>query len=125
MKKTFILAAILLFTNGCYAACPSMNEYQGKLQSYQFKAMDANYQNSENLYNEMTNYVNSIVPGCVAYFKTTPSPDCSRVSVLGAAYITMDSAKQPSAKAQIYSLMNSLPNICPAYVVDTLKMLVK
>lgn len=127
MKKFFILTAILLSVNNCFAACPTMNEYQSKLQNYQYQSMNlanSNYQQMDNLYKDMINYVNSIVPGCVAYL-STPNPDCDRVSVLGAAYMTMDSNKQPSAKAQIYGLMNNLSKYCQSYHVDTLKMLVK
>lgn len=130
MKKFLILVALLFFANSCFGACPTMNEYKSKLQFYQYKSLNMlsndNFttEQAEALQKEMFGYIDSIIPGCVAYFQATKVPDCGRLSVMSASYMTLDKNKQPSAKAQIYKILQNLPESCSPEIYAT-KMMVK
>lgn len=120
MKNLLIIIALFLSSCGVYAQgyCPTPNEFQNKMQYFQYKAIrlmssNVSLQEAESLSNEQDNYLNSIFPGCIQYFQTTPSPDCSKLQVLSTSYIMLDKDKKTSAKTRINNLPSSIQTKCP------------
>lgn len=137
MKKLLCLAlSITVVSIGSIALaagyCPSNTEFQTKIQGYRLRAMSAvqnpssmSLENIDRLQNEQQTYLNSIFPNCLQYFRTTQNPDCSRLAMLSSGYLFLDKSKQPAAKAQTYSLLNSLYGKCQPYELDTVKIMIK
>ena len=120
MKKVVLLITLLSLSNSVYAAgyCPTPNEFQSKMQYFQFKAIrlmstNASEQETDAYLKEQDNYLNSIFPSCMQYFQTVSSPDCSKLQVLSTSYIMLDKDKKPAAKNRINSLPSSLSTKCP------------
>jgi hypothetical protein len=100
-----------MLANCVYAAgyCPTPNEFQNKMQYFQAKAlrlMSANVseQDADAYLKEQDNYLNSIFPGCMQYFQTTPVPECSKLQVLSTSFIMLDKDKKTAAKSRIMNL---------------------
>lgn len=137
MKKLLCLAlsiTVVSFGSIALAAgyCPSNTEFQTKIQGYQLRAMAAvqnpssmSLEDMDRLQNEQQTYLNSIFPNCLQYFRTTQNPDCSRLAMLSSSYLLLDKSKQPAAKTQTYSLLNSLYGKCQPYELDTVKIMIK
>lgn len=137
MKKLLCLAlSITVVSIGSIALaagyCPSNTEFHTKIQGYRLRAMSAvqnpssmSLENIDRLQNEQQTYLNSIFPNCLQYFRTTQNPDCSRLAMLSSGYLFLDKSKQPAAKAQTYSLLNSLYGKCQPYELDTVKIMIK
>lgn len=137
MKKLLCFAlSITVVSIGSIALaagyCPSNTEFHTKIQGYRLRAMSAvqnpssmSLENIDRLQNEQQTYLNSIFPNCLQYFRTTQNPDCSRLAMLSSGYLFLDKSKQPAAKAQTYSLLNSLYGKCQPYELDTVKIMIK
>ena len=137
MKKLLCLAlSITVVSIGSVALaagyCPSNTEFHTKIQGYQLRAMAAvqnpssmSLEDMDRLQNEQQTYLNSIFPNCLQYFRTTQNPDCSRLAMLSSSYLLLDKSKQPAAKTQTYSLLNSLYGKCQPYELDTVKIMIK
>lgn len=137
MKKLLCLAlSITVVSIGSIALaagyCPSNTEFQTKIQGYRLRAMSAvqnpssmSLEDMDRLQNEQQTYLNSIFPNCLQYFRTTQNPDCSRLAMLSSGYLFLDKSKQPAAKTQTYSLLNSLYGKCQPYELDTVKIMIK
>ena len=137
MKKLLCLAlSITVVSIGSIALasgyCPSNTEFHTKIQGYQLRAMAAvqnpssmSLEDMDRLQNEQQTYLNSIFPNCLQYFRTTQNPDCSRLAMLSSSYLLLDKSKQPAAKTQTYSLLNSLYGKCQPYELDTVKIMIK
>lgn len=99
MRKIIISLVILVMANcAVYAACPSESEYRAKLHS----AAD------------QKGYLDTVTSECIAYFKSTPNPDCSKLPILLSAYMTMYNRHSAVYKPQINGLKNKIYNSCPA-----------
>lgn len=112
--------------------CPSNAEFQTKMQGYQQRAMAAlqnpqsvSLESMNKLQSEQKAYMNAVFPNCLQYFKTTQTPDCSKLAMLSSGYMFLEDAKQPAAKAQTYALLNSLYGKCKPYEIDAVKIMVK
>lgn len=134
ISKLILSLAIVSFGTIALASgyCPSNAEFQTKMQGYQQRAMTAlqnpqavSLESMDRLQNEQMTYMNAIFPNCLQYFKTTQSPDCSKLAMLSSGYMFLDKAKQPAAKAQTYALLNSLYGKCKPYEIDAVKIMVK
>lgn len=137
MKKLLCLAlSITVVSIGSIVLaagyCPSNTEFHTKIQGYQLRAMAAvqnpssmSLEDMDRLQNEQQTYLNSIFPNCLQYFRTTQNPDCSRLAMLSSSYLLLDKSKQPAAKTQTYSLLNSLYGKCQPYELDTVKIMIK
>lgn len=134
ISKLILSIAIVSFGSIALAAgyCPSNAEFQTKMQGYQQRAMAAlqnpqsvSLESMNKLQNEQKAYMNSIFPNCLQYFKTTQTPDCSKLTMLSSGYMFLEDAKQPAAKAQTYALLNSLYGKCKPYEIDAVKIMVK
>jgi hypothetical protein len=68
----------------------------------------------EALNKEMLQYQANIVPSCLQYFRTTPNPECKRLTTLATGYMLLDKAKQPAMKNSILNVAKSFENTCPA-----------
>lgn len=133
ISKLILSLAIVSFGSIVLAAgyCPSNAEFHAKMDGYKQSALN-DMQNptitteeiSRKL-NEQKAYMNAIFPNCLQYFKTTQTPDCSKLAMLSSGYMFLEDAKQPAAKAQTYALLNSLYGKCKPYELDTVKIMVK
>lgn len=119
MKKIIVLSLLLIVGNCANAAgyCPTPNEFQSKMQYFQAKALrlmstNVSEQEADAYLKEQDNYLNSIFPGCIQYFQTSPAPDCSKMQTMATSYIMLDKAKKPAAKNRINSLPSSLQDKC-------------
>jgi len=123
MKNKLLLFSVILLlsTNSAFSAgyCPTPNEYQSKVETFQLKALNmmqtqnASLDASEKLMNEMDAYMNSVFPGCIEYFQTTPAPDCNKVRTLSTSYVMLDKDKKNAGKAKLNSIGGVLQNKCP------------
>lgn len=116
---TVALFSVLCGSQAMAASCPSAEEFQNKNNYYQSQALSimknpdsvsTDYVN--NLANEQTKYYDSILPGCIAYFKTSNNPDCSKLKVLATGYMISSKDKQANYKSQVLGLKPSLLNVC-------------
>ncbi len=125
MKKIMsLIVAILISTSSALGAgCPTLQEFQTKNHSYPQKMQtlmmsgdvtDATLAKMDGILAEQQAFFQGIIPACSQYFKTTPNPDCSRLSVLAASYSVLDQKKQPTAKMQILSSTASVKAKCSA-----------
>lgn len=98
MKKLIMVLFGLIICSGiCYANCPSAGEYRTNLHN----AVDKKA------------YLDSVTSGCITYFKSTPSPDCRKSSVLLSAYMTMYNRNSAIYKPEIQGLRGRLATFCP------------
>lgn len=111
--------------------CPSNTEFHAKMNGYKQSALNdmqnptISTEEISRKLNEQKAYMNAIFPNCLQYFKTTQSPDCSKLAMLSSGYMFLEDAKQPAAKAQTYALLNSLYGKCKPYEIDAVKIMVK
>lgn len=107
--------------------CPSESEYQAKQDSFMQKISSPSISNADllRISDENEAYDLSVFKNCLGYLKTTPNPDCSRLAMLSSSYLLLDKSKQPAAKTQTYSLLNSLYGKCQPYELDTVKIMIK
>lgn len=133
ISNIIISLAIVSFGSIALAAgyCPSNTEFHAKMNGYKQSALNdmqnptISTEEISRKLNEQKAYMNAIFPNCLQYFKTTQSPDCSKLAMLSSGYMFLEDAKQPAAKAQTYALLNSLYGKCKPYEIDAVKIMVK
>ena len=120
MNKIVITMLLIMCASAVYADgyCPTSNEFQNKMQYFQAKALrlmstNSSEQEADAYMREQDNYLNSVFPGCLRYFQTSPAPDCSKLQMLSTSYIMLDKGKKPAAKNSIMNLPSSLQTKCP------------
>lgn len=133
ISNVIISLAIVSFGSIALAAgyCPSNTEFHAKMNGYKQSALNdmqnptISTEEISRKLNEQKAYMNAIFPNCLQYFRTTQNPDCSRLAMLSSSYLLLDKSKQPAAKTQTYSLLNSLYGKCQPYELDTVKIMIK
>ncbi len=133
ISKLILSIAIVSFGSIALAAgyCPSNAEFHAKMNGYKQSALNDMQNPTISLdeitrrLNEQQAYTKSVFPNCLQYFKTTQSPDCSKLTMLSSGYMFLEDTKQPAAKAQTYALLNSLYGKCKPYELDMVKIMVK
>ena len=96
--------------------CPTESEYRAKQNSFMQKASNPSLSKSDflRISNESEAYDLSVFNNCLGYLKTTPNPDCSKVSMLQNGYFSQISSNGASAKTQVYDALKSLGSKCQA-----------
>ncbi len=94
--------------------CPSESEYKAKENAFMQKVSNPSISNAEftRISNENDAYDLSVFKNCLGYIKTTPNPDCSKVSMLQNAYFSQLGSNAAGAKAQVYDALKYLGNKC-------------
>ena len=131
MKKIVpVLLSLLFISSAAYGAgyCPTPQELQSKMNSFQQRALrninaNSSLEQAEALLNEQERYIDSIFPSCMQYFKTTQNPNCSKLATLSTGYIMLDKSKQPAAKSQLGTL-SKLKGVC-GYQYEAFLMMTK
>ena len=72
--------------------CPTESEYRAKQNSFMQKASNPSLSKSDflRISNESEAYDLSVFNNCLGYLKTTPNPDCSKVSMLQNGYFSQE-----------------------------------
>lgn len=94
--------------------CPSESEYQTKQDSFMQKISSPSISNADllRISDENEAYDLSVFKNCLGYLKTTPNPDCSKVSMLQNGYFSQLGGNAAGAKAQVYDALKYLGNKC-------------
>ena len=94
--------------------CPSESEYQAKQDSFMQKISSPSISNADllRISDENEAYDLSVFKNCLGYLKTTPNPDCSKVSMLQNGYFSQLGGNAAGAKAQVYDALKYLGNKC-------------
>ena len=131
MKKVLLSLIVILCGLISYGAdgCPTPEQYQAKAQEYQMLALknmsaNADIETSMALTKEMETYFGGVCVSCIEYFKTTKTPDCSKLNTMAASFVLLDESEKAKAKAEIYKLLPKYENSCSTYV-EFVKLFVK
>lgn len=120
MKKSVLVLLSLVILGGITSAnaeCPTPDEFRAKLNGFQAQMLkmlgSENLANVESVAAAQEKYMNSVFPGCIAYFQNpNTSYDCRKLNTLATSYIMLDENEKPSGKSKINKLSSQIQEKC-------------
>lgn len=112
LSMSIVSIGSISWATGYY--CPTESEYRAKEKSFMQRVSNPSITKSEfsRISNENDAYDLSVFKNCLGYLKTTPNPDCSKVTILQDAYFSQLGTNAAGAKAQVYDALKYLGTKC-------------